>query len=174
MTGLLLVVLLVLVVVPFAWALSSLLSILGGAPYVSTALALFPRVIELAQPAPDKVFIELGSGIGNLLIPAAQSGMSVRGVELSPVLSLIARLRTRRYPNIQLETGSAYTTNLRNADVVYCYLLPGMMAKLEPKFAKELKPGATVIAHAFQLPTKKPNRIIPRTAGMGALYIYSY
>lgn len=173
-TGLLLAALVLLAFAPFTLALSSALSIHGGAPYVSTTPALFPTIIKLAQPKPGKVFVELGSGIGNLLIPAARTGMQVRGVELSPLLSLVAKVRTRRYANVTLETGSAYTTDLRNADVVYCYLFPGMMTKLEPKFARELRPGAVVIAHAFQLPTKQPDRVIPRTAGMGAFYIYSY
>lgn len=168
------VAVLLLSILPLIYGFSSLYSVVSGAPYVSSPTTLFPTILELAEPNPNRTFLELGSGIGNLLVPAAKTGMQVRGVEISPLLNVLARLRTRKFQNVQIRTGSAYDADLSTVDVVYCYLLPAMLEKFEAKFAKELQPGSMVISHAFKLPTKQPTRVIPKSAGLGATYIYTY
>lgn len=50
--------------------------------------------------------------------------------------------------------------DLRQADVIFCYLFPHIMAQLEPKFKTELKPGAKVISYAFQLPNIRPAKVV--------------
>ena len=153
---------------------SMLTSMLAGAPLVNTPPAIYSPTLKLAQLKPGQTFVEIGCGAGNLLREAGKTGATVRGIDLSPLAYILARLNLRHTKNVSVVLGNVFDQSIEDADVVYCYLLPQIMKKLEPKFAAELKPGAKVISYAFQLPTKQPTTIIPRNGSLGRIFLYTY
>ena len=69
---------------------------------------------------------------------------------------LIAVLRTIRYPSAKIKLASFWRAPLSSADVVFVFLIPRFMARLEAKLKRELKPGARAVSYVFKLPNKKP------------------
>lgn len=118
--------------------------------------------------------MEMGSGLGDLLLAVAKTGAYVRGVELSPGLYAISKWRLRKNKRASVQIGSVYDADLSNVDVVFCYLLKPMMKRLEVKFAKELRPGSKVVSFAFPLPNKEATTILPRQGINGRIFLYTY
>lgn len=87
--------------------------------------------------------------------------MQVIGYENWPAQFLLSKLRLLiSGTNAQVIYKDLFKSNLKNADIVFCYLLPNFMEKLEPKLKKELKPGALVVSNTFPFPDWKPVRTI--------------
>mgnify|MGYP001608796737 CR=1 FL=1 len=155
-------------------AIMMLLSVLGGAQLVTTSKAAWPLIIDLAGLKPAEVFVELGSGFGYVSGYVARSTPArVIGIDLAPLWVWLARL-IQGGSGANFRIGNVFATDLKMTDVVYCYLLPPMLTKLENKFEVELQPGSRVITYGFPLTTRRPHRVIERTATHGPLYCYHY
>ena len=50
--------------------------------------------------------------------------------------------------------------DLRDADLIVCYLFPGGMEKLKPKLEAELNPGTIVISNTFAISEWKAMQIL--------------
>jgi len=120
------------------------------------ALSMLPRDAKLA--------VELGAGWGGLTrrIRQALRNANVIAYEASPIPSEVSRVSG------PVHRGDLFAADLTNADVVFCYLSPWHMARLAPKFAAELKNGASVISVAFPLPDFAPD------AADDPVYLYRY
>jgi len=73
-----------------------------------------------------KIVLDLGCGSGENLVPLAKRGADVIGIDISPDLVQLARLRLSSYGlAATLQTGSAYSTGLPNesVDVVFSMAL---------------------------------------------------
>lgn len=106
-------------------------------------------------------FIDLGSGSGTIVFEAAELGFDAVGIEYSPYLVWTARLRAKLcgLNNADFKRADLFSANLSEYDVVFSYLMPKAMKKLEKKLENELKPGAVFIAESFKLPNKKPSKV---------------
>ncbi len=51
-----------------------------------------------------------------------------------------------------------FKADLSEADVVFCYLFPKIMEKLEGKFKTELRSGARVVSYGFRMPNREPDK----------------
>ena len=51
--------------------------------------------------------------------------------------------------NVQFFRRNFYHASFEEASMVVCYLFPGAMKKLRPKFEEELRPGTWVITDRF-------------------------
>jgi hypothetical protein len=125
------------------------------APYVATDLQVVDAMLGLAQVKPDDNVIDLGSGDGRILISAARSlGAHGLGVDIDP-----ARIREST-ANAQ-EAGVAgqvtfrrqdlFETPLGNADVLTLYLLPEVNLRLKPRILSQMRAGARVVSHDFDM-----------------------
>ena len=107
---------------------------------------------------------ELGSGWGTML-PAVTSRLprcTITGYENSPVPYLFSRLLlfVMRRKGARIIFGSFYDASLSSHDAVICYLYPGAMEKLKPKFENELGEGSIVISNTFAVPGWVPEKTI--------------
>ena len=68
-------------------------------------------------------------------------------------------------------TGKWEALNLKEADVIFCFLMPETMEKLKIKLEKELKPGVRVISFAFEIKGWTPQTVIKEKQKLTA-YIY--
>jgi hypothetical protein len=122
-----------------------------------TAASTRKVMIEgIHQPSP-KVIAELGSGWGGVAIAAATRypDAQVIGFEGSLMPLLFSKLRKALHPrlkNLRFVKKNFFENDMRDVDVVLCYLSNPHMAQLEPKLHKELKNGAEIVSSTFYMP----------------------
>lgn len=134
-----------------------------GAPILCSSKRAVLAALQYAQIKPGKNFYELGMGTGKILI-LAKKHFRVRptGFELSPFLYLIAKINLwiHGVKNTKLLMKNFYKENLREADVIFCFLTPHAMEKLKPKFEQELKKDTRIISYAFSIKGWEPEKTI--------------
>jgi hypothetical protein len=140
--------------------------------YVPTPQHVVDAMLEAARVKESDVVYDLGSGDGRIVISAAkQYGARGVGVEIDPELVKQATETATRAgvaDRVRFVTGNIFDTDVRDATVVTLYLLQSLNERLRPKLVRELKPGARVVSHVFNMgpewPPEKtveigPNRI---------------
>ena len=135
----------------------------GYAPLISTKTELLDKIIKELRLAPGAKVFELGAGYAGFLravekkFPAAD----LTGIEYSfwPWLTTKLQLAWRK-SRIKMVRGNLFKTDLKQADLIYCYLNPKMMQALEGKFKDECKPGAQIISLSFPLPRLTSVKVI--------------
>lgn len=147
------VALLILLIIFLVFILfSNSVSVLSGSPFINVNGLVLKKALELAKLKKDELFIDLGCGGGIVLAEAQKYGVRAVGYDISPWCVFLAKLKNRKYANVQVVKKNIWQVNLRQADVIYCYLMPEFLKQLAPKFKKELKHGARVISVSFQIP----------------------
>lgn len=145
------------------------------APFVPSNRKTVAKMLRLARLQPGMRVVDLGCGDGRIICRADREyGAIATGYEISIFVALLARIRrwlTHSMAEIRRE--SFFHADLTQTDVVFCYLLPEVMKKLEPKFSKELKSGARIVSAGFSLPGWTPVEDHLRD-GSGAIRIYVY
>lgn len=145
-----------------------------GAPFVPMDRDVVARVLDLGEVGPGKIFYDLGSGDGRLVIAAAMRGAKATGVEIDTIRVLYSRLwiKLLRLENATIIKGNLFDQDLKDADVVSLYLLQETNEKLIPKLGKELRKGALVVATSFEIPGWKPIKVDPRGPIYGPIRLY--
>ncbi len=150
-----------------------------GAPWVPTFKKNLLNSLTLAQIKPGETVYDLGCGDGRWLTAAAKltPAKKIIGVEISLLPYFLAKVRRLLSPERQrLEVfyQNFYQFDLNPADVIYIFSLPKVMAKLEPKLARELKPGARLVSLAFKLPHKEAEKVLQAEPKAMPLYLYRF
>lgn len=145
------IILLILALIILLWQVSNIISVLSGSPYVMADKKVVRESLKAAGLKKGDIFYDLGCGKGDVLIEAEKMGAKVFGYEISPYYYILAKIRTLNKPNIKIKYQNINNVSLKNADIVYCYLLPKFLEKLSPKFLKELKLGCRVISIGFPI-----------------------
>jgi len=151
-----------------------LLSVLGGAQLVTTPKVVWPLIVKLAGLKSGEQWMELGSGLGYVSGFVGRSTKArVVGIDLALLWVWLARI-LQQGSSAEFRVGNLFTADLTQVDVVYCYLLPPMLTKLELKFVAQLRPSSRVITYGFPLPNRDATRSIKRTKDHGPLFLYEY
>lgn len=136
------------------------LSWLAGtdAPYVPTKMDLIKKVLKSAGIRKDKKFYELGSGDGRVVFEAAKLGADAIGVEQSwlRVWYSIYEAKKLKLANAKFYHGNIFEKNYSDANIIYIYLLPKGIKKLEEKLPKEVKKGSVLITQTYHFQKLKP------------------
>jgi len=128
--------------------------------YVPTPQPVVEAMLEVAAVKPGDVVYDLGSGDGRIVITAAKKyGARGVGIEIDPALvkkatenAVAAGVSDRvRFLNQNL-----FDADLRQGTVVTLYLLQSINERLRPKLVRELKPGARVVSHVFNMGPEWP------------------
>ena len=124
-------------------------------PFVPTNQPTVEAMLRIANVGPDDFVIDLGSGDGRILITAArQRGARGFGVDLDPqrVKESIENARAAGVSDrVQFFQRNLFDTKIAEASVVTMYLLPSVNLELRPRLLAELKPGARVVSHDFDM-----------------------
>lgn len=133
-----------------------ILPVLGNAPYYPSNKKAIEAMLKLAKLDGDESIVDLGSGDGRLVFETAKRKLcrKATGIEHNPFFVLFCRIRalfSKNRAKISFKYGSFYSHDLSQYDVIFCYLLPETMRKLEPKFKKELKAGTIVVSNTFHI-----------------------
>ena len=127
----------------------------GTTPFVVSPDAVVERMLYLAQPKAGDRLVDLGSGDGRIVIEAAKRfGANGLGVDIDPRLVELARANAKRAGVEKLtrfEIQDLFETDLRGVNVVTMYLLPEVNLKLLPRLVEQLKPGARIVSHDYDL-----------------------
>jgi SAM-dependent methyltransferase len=126
----------------------------GTTPFVVTPDAVVERMLHLAQPKAGERLVDLGSGDGRIVIEAAKRGAKGFGVDIDPRLVNLARENAKRAGVEALatfEVKDLFETDLRGVNVVTMYLLPDVNKQLLPRLIDQLKPGARIVSHDYDL-----------------------
>jgi len=134
------------------WQISNLISVFYGSPYVKTKYHIIKKALDIANLKKDDVFYDLGCGSGDVLIEASKYGVKAIGYEISPYYYILAKLRTMRYHNIEVKYQNIHKVDFAKADVIYCYLLPKLLAKID---FTNVKKQTKIISIGFQIPKLK-------------------
>src|SRR4051812_48708838 len=120
-------------------------------------------MLKLARTRKSDVVYDLGCGDGRIVIAAAkQYGARGVGVDIDPERIQEARANAKREgveSLVRFTAQNVYDLDFSEATVVTLYLLPDMHRKLSPRFQQELKPGARIVTHTFDLGEWKPHKI---------------
>ncbi len=153
--------------------ISQLISVIFGAPYFRTSDEVAKKAIKMVDIKSGENFYDLGCGSGRILKQVADNyNANVYGIEISPLQFLKAKILTIDNKNIHIYHKNVKIVNLKDADVIFCYLQTSIMRQLEKKFKRELKKGARVISHSFPLPNIKP--VKTKKIGKHTLYLYKF
>lgn len=140
-----------------------------GAPYLPTLSPQVKTAMDLGELSEGQTLIELGCGDGKVLVAAAERGAWAVGYELNPILALIAWGRTRRYgKQVKVIWGNFWWTTWPKADVIFTFLLPRYMAKLDKKCMQYGYRPVKLVSFAFEIPDKRPAR------RKGGVFLYRY
>ncbi len=137
----------------------SVLSVFIGVPYLPVHRKQAEKMMELAELKPGMKTVDLGSGAGRLVFLAAENGAFATGYELNPFLVWWSRMMARIFKLdklVDIKLKSIYQADLSQMDVVFAFLLPKPMEKLEKKLFTELKPGAMILSYSFSIPNRTP------------------
>jgi len=135
-------------------------SFLFGAGYQGAPRRSVEAMFRLSGLNREDYLFELGAGIGSVTFPAAREKMArVKAIEIEPLRYLVLRLRRAlgtSADRIEIRRENMYSVDLREATVVSAFLWPGAMARLRPKFERELRPGARVVSRCHKIPDWTP------------------
>ncbi len=155
--GILILILIILAVVGIF-----LITGLTGAPYVPTHnkvlnLAFSKKLYPLSK---TDYLIDLGAGNGKILEKTSEKGAKTLGIELNPILAILAKLKYRKNPLIKIRCRNFY--NIKFPDettVVYAFAIGLHMGLIYHKIEREaarLGHPIYFISNAFSIPDKKP------------------
>ena len=130
----------------------------SDAPYVPTKMEIVNKALRLSGVKKGKRFYELGSGDGRVVLEAAKLGANSFGIEQSLIRVIYSKYTAwkNHLKNASFIHGNVFKRNYQDADIIYIYLLPKGVTKLEPKRHKELKKGSIVITQTFHFKNWKP------------------
>lgn len=130
----------------------------SDAPYVPTKIRDLDKILKNAGVKNGKIFYELGSGDGRVVLAAALLGAESHGVEQSWLRVWYSRFKARKMNlnNAKFFHGNIFDRHYYPADFVFIYLLSPAVKKLEKKLQEELKKGAIVITQTYHFPGWKP------------------
>lgn len=133
------------------------------APYVASPELIVEEMLRLADVDKDDVVYDLGSGDGRIVITAAQlHGARGIGFELDASLVGLSTENARRAGVahlVEFRQQDVLTVDLSPATVVTIYLGQEANLKLRPALQTQLRPGAIVISHDFDMGDWRPEGV---------------
>jgi SAM-dependent methyltransferase len=136
----------------------------GDVPYVPTPHDVVEQMLKLAGVKKTDVVYDLGCGDGRIVIMAAQKfGARGVGIDIDPERIAEAKQNAEQAgvtDRVKFIQQNLFDADIREATVVTLYLLPSVNLRLRPKLLEQLKPGARVVSHSFDMGDWKPDKEI--------------
>ena len=132
-------------------------------PFVPTDGPVVAAMLDLAQVTAHDVVYDLGCGDGRIVVEAARRGARGVGVDIDLQRVHEAQDNVRRAGvgrRVAILRQSFFDVDLRDATVVFLYLLPGLNVRLRPKLLWELRPGARVVSNNFDMKEWPPDATV--------------
>ncbi len=133
------------------------------APYVASPLPVVRQMLLLADLRPSDTVYDLGAGDGRAVIMAAKDfGAKAVGVELREdlvkrALNTVSELGLDN--KVKIVQSDLFNVDLNGADVIFLYLTTSANEKIRPKLETELRKGARIVSHDYEILGWKPVKI---------------
>ena len=125
------------------------------APWWRTNKETAAAICTLARISHHDTVYDLGCGDGEVLMLAGKKyGAKGVGIEVDPLRFLISLIRVKMNGlghNVVIKRKNLFEENVSNASVVVVYLVPKTLARLKPKFLKELKKGTRIVSFRYEI-----------------------
>jgi len=125
------------------------------APYVPTPLEVAETMLQMAGVNEKDVVYDIGCGDGRIVVMAAKRyGARGVGIELDPERLKEARLNAQKAgveELVEFRREDATKSDYSEATVVTMYLLPESNELLRPILEAQLKDGARVVSHNYDI-----------------------
>jgi SAM-dependent methyltransferase len=136
----------------------------GDVPYVPTPTEVVEAMLKLGGVKKGDVLYDLGCGDGRIVVMAAQKfGARGTGIDINPERIKEAEDNAKRAgvtDRVKFIEKNLFEADVHDATVVTLYLLPDVNLKLRPTLLKQLRPGARVVSHSFDMGDWKPDKKI--------------
>jgi tRNA A58 N-methylase Trm61 len=133
------------------------------APFVPSPSPVVEYMLKLAGLRCGEVLFDMGSGDGRTVIMAAKTfGARGVGIELREDLAKKAMSNIHESgldDRVTILNDDMFNVNLSAADVVYLYLTTSANERIKPKLEKDLKKGARVVSHDYEVVGWRPEKI---------------
>nr|WP_229443053.1 class I SAM-dependent methyltransferase [Massilia psychrophila] len=142
-------------------------------PYFPSGKRAWDAVAELLPPGRPLYVIDIGSGLGGLVLDLARRRpeSTFAGIELAPLPWLVSRLRAALVGNnVRFAHGDYEQLDLGDYDVVFAYLSPAAMDALWRKASAEMRPGSLLLSYEFGIGAEPPDLAIMPTGRGPPLY----
>lgn len=133
-------------------------------------------LLGLLPCIPSRI-IDLGCGDGALLrhLARARPDCCFVGIEHAPLPWAWARLASRNCANLIIRRGDFWSHPLADYALVYAFLSPAAMARLEAKAQAEMSPGACLVSNSFPFPERMPQAAVDVPDKRGTcLHVYRW
>jgi SAM-dependent methyltransferase len=149
--------------------------VLLDVPFVATPREVVTEMLRMAEVGKDDVVYDLGCGDGRIVITAAkEKGARGVGIDKDPQRireCLVNAAAAQVSDRVSFREEDLFQTDFSGATVVSMYLLQMINLTLRPKLLQELKPGARIISHNFDMRDWKPDKA--KNIGSHSLYCWT-
>jgi hypothetical protein len=149
----------VLLLIVVFLAIYNLDSLLGGLDF-TTKNATISKIVEIIKynRLEKGLFYDLGSCRGAFAIRLSKElpNLQIHGMDDNLFRVVFAKARSIFKKNLVFKKGNIFQEDLSSADIIYLYLPQDMMADLQDKMQRELKPNALVITNKISFPSWEP------------------
>jgi tRNA A58 N-methylase Trm61 len=133
------------------------------APFVPSPNSVVEYMLKLADLKAGEVLFDMGSGDGRTVIMAAKT-FGARGVGIELREDLAKKALSTIHENgledrVTIMNSNMFDVNLSSADVVYLYLTTSANEKIRPKLESDLKKGARVVSHDYEIIGWHPEKV---------------
>lgn len=131
-------------------------------PFVPTPIEVVKKMIELANPKPNELLIDLGCGDGRIIRYASREyGCKSIGIEINPSLIDYAnkKIIEEKLNNAKVIHSDLFKYDFSKANIITLYLTSKAIEILKPKLIKMLINGSHIICHDFPIKGIKPKII---------------
>jgi SAM-dependent methyltransferase len=160
----------------FLMLATAVINILMMVPYVPSSKKVVKHLVKIAGLKPGEKVYDLGCGDGRILIEAEKKArVKAVGYEAAPIpfiLALIRKALSRSKARILMK--NFFGQNLRDADVIFCYLGPDSKHRLAEKLKKECRAGTRIFSHTFNIEELQLKKFWPKNEAAGLPSIYYY
>lgn len=133
------------------------------APFVPSPQTVVEFMLKMAELRAGEVLFDMGSGDGRTVIMAAKTfGARGVGIELREDLAKKAMSNIHEYgldDRVTIMNDDMFNVNLTSADVVYLYLTTSANEKIKPNLERDLKKGARVVSHDYEVIGWRPVKV---------------
>jgi tRNA A58 N-methylase Trm61 len=133
------------------------------APFVPSPSMVIEYMLKLADLRSGEILFDMGSGDGRTVIMAAKTfGARGVGIELREDLAkkALASIHEQGLEDrVTIVNNDMFKVNLTSADVVYLYLTTSANEKIKSKLECDLKRGARVVSHDYEVVGWRPEKI---------------
>jgi Predicted O-methyltransferase len=133
-------------------------------PFVPSSRDVILAMLDLAGVSKNDVLYDLGCGDGRIVIMAARHREPARcvGIEIDERRAAVCLLNVKKMKveeRVTIIKGDLFSVDISAASVVTLYLLTSVNLRVRRRLLTELKPGARVVSHDFDMGEWKPDRV---------------